>query len=54
MGNWERAIDDYDAAIKIYPDNIKNYYKRGNVFLEVKNYIKAISDFNKVIELKPD
>ena len=42
-------------AIEINPDYVEAYFKRANTYeLLLDNYQKAIDDYTKVIELKPD
>ncbi len=36
------------------PNNYMSYYRRGTVFLAMGRFKSALSDLNKVIELKPD
>src|SRR4051794_4847713 len=49
----------YDEAIKVYGEIIKSnnkiqlaYYNRGHCYLYLKNYPKALADFNKVMSLQ--
>lgn len=50
----ESAIFDYDAAIKINPENPNYYFSRGMAYLSyMDNYDHAIADFTKVIEILP-
>jgi tetratricopeptide (TPR) repeat protein len=48
------AIDDYDRAIKLKPDSILSYARRGSAFSALGNEQKAINDLKRAIELKPD
>lgn len=49
-----QAISVYDAAIKIDPDNWMLRRGRGDAYLNIGEHAKAVSDFNKVLELEPD
>ena len=49
-----KAEADFDAAIKLAPDNAYLYFDRGNLRCSVKNYSHAIDDYTKAISLNPD
>jgi tetratricopeptide (TPR) repeat protein len=52
-GDYDRAIQDYNQAIKLNPKFAGAYNNRG-VALERKNeYDRAISDYDQAIKLKP-
>jgi tetratricopeptide (TPR) repeat protein len=46
------AIADYTKVIELKPDG-ESYYVRGNSYLEIGEYAKAISDLTKSIQLDP-
>jgi tetratricopeptide (TPR) repeat protein len=50
---YEKAIDDYTAAIKGDPQFAMGYSNRGKAWLARKEYEKVIEDCNKSIELDP-
>jgi len=50
---YDKAISDYNQAIKIDPDFAKAYYSRGIVYYKKKEYDKAISDYNQAIKIYP-
>ena len=52
-GRTERVLAALDELIKQYPKNPDAYFLRGNLRLAV-DPSQALSDFDKVIELKPD
>jgi tetratricopeptide (TPR) repeat protein len=53
LGEYEKAIKDYDTAIKLDP-NIREYYKeRGYVYYAMGEYEKAVIDYNTAIKLAP-
>ena len=55
LGQYQRAIEDYSAAIRLKPDYALAYYNRGCVYIKNPDqYKQAIEDFNKAIHLKPD
>ena len=48
---YQEAIRDYNNIIKEYPDRALAYYKRGEVYRTLENYMDAIADFKKASEL---
>jgi len=51
-GNFQKALDDAEKAIKINPKDAAGYNNRGCIFVKSGDDInKALSDFNKAIEL---
>ncbi|MCK4912192.1 MAG: tetratricopeptide repeat protein [Candidatus Omnitrophica bacterium] len=50
-----KAISDYNKAIKLSASpNDAYYYCRGILYYNKRNYLMAIKDFNRVIELIPE
>ncbi len=53
--NYQKALTDYNNAIKIKPNYKDAYYNRGVLhFYKLKNIDKALADYNAAIKLKPD
>ncbi|MBN1363321.1 MAG: tetratricopeptide repeat protein [Syntrophaceae bacterium] len=50
---WNEAIDAFNKAIELNPDDIDSYYKRGFVFYELGNFEQAIKDCDRAIEINP-
>ena len=53
-GDYDRAIEDYDQAIRLAPNDPNSaqaFYDRGNAYLNKGDYDRAIQDFNKVSRL---
>lgn len=48
------AIQDYDSAIKLAPNDIDTYINRGNFYCKHGKQDLAIEDYNKVLELDPN
>lgn len=46
------AIDDYTRVIELKPDG-ESYYVRGNAYLEIGEYAKAVVDLTRSIKLNP-
>ncbi len=49
-----KAMEDFDAAIKLDPQRWKSYHHRGVCFALAGEFEKALSDFTKTIELRPE
>ena len=50
---YKDAINNYTKAIKLKPDYVEGYIKRGLSYCKQECYDKALSDVNKAIELDP-
>ena len=50
-GQLDKAIEDFNRAIALSPDDPKAYYNRGLAFDGKGEYDKAIADFSKAISL---
>jgi tetratricopeptide (TPR) repeat protein len=53
LGDWGRALRDFDEAIKLSPENSGAFFGRGNAYVRKKEREKAIADFSEAIRLKP-
>ena len=51
MAAEERAIDDYDEAIRLDPEFARAYYKRGVAYRAIGKSIEAERDLAKAKEL---
>ena len=51
--DYDKAIADYDEAIRLDPNCQTAYYNRGIVWEKKKDFNKAISDYNEAIRLDP-
>ena len=47
------AIDDFNAALKLAPEEATPYNNRGNVLLELRHNAEAAKDFGQAIALAP-
>lgn len=50
MGYNDKALKRANKFIELRPDSSVGYNDRGTIFLVTKDFEKALSDFNKVIE----
>lgn len=53
LGEYQKAINDFDKTLESNPDLSDAYNGRGLGYYGLKDYIKAILDFTKSIELTP-
>ena len=51
--DYNRALSDYNAAVKLNPAFKEAYNNRGYLHYEAKDYGKAVEDFNRASELAP-
>ncbi len=52
-GQWDRAIADYDEAIRLKPDFVFAFTNRGNAYYYKGQFDRAIADFSNAIRLNP-
>jgi len=50
----EKAIEDYNKAIALNPEDAMAYYNRGTAYAKLKKHEEAIEDYNKAIALDPE
>ncbi len=50
---YKKAIDMYSKAIKIKPEYIDAYWKRGISKIQIDSNNSAINDFTRIIEIYP-
>jgi Flp pilus assembly protein TadD len=51
LGQYERAIEDHDEAIRLNPQDARAYYVRGQIYGELGKSDEAAWDFAKAKEL---
>lgn len=49
MGEYTFAVDDYDRALKINPENADAYFNRAYFLMKMERYEPAIVDFKKAV-----
>ena len=52
-GDYDRAIENYDEAIRLNPNHANALYNRGNAFKHKRDYDRAAQDYDHVIRLNP-
>ena len=52
LGQYKRAIQDFNKVIQLNPDDNFVYHSRGKSYLKLGQYKLAIQDFNKAIKQK--
>ncbi len=53
QSKYQEAINFYNEAIKLNPNDADAYNGRGATYVNLKNYKQAIVDYNKAIKLNP-
>jgi spermidine synthase len=54
LGQYQRAIEDFNQAIRLEPDDALAYNSRGFAYNQLGQYQLAVKDFNQAIRLEPD
>jgi len=54
LGEYQRALQDYDRAIELDPNYAKAYHNRGIAYDELGEYQRALQDYGCAIELDPN
>jgi protein O-mannosyl-transferase len=52
-GDFNKAMSDFNEAIKIRPDYIEAFINRGIIYYEAGRLTEALSDFNKALAINP-
>lgn len=53
LGDLDRALRDFEEALKLGPENSGAFFGRGNTYARKNEREKAIADYSEVIRLKP-
>ena len=54
QGKYDSAILNYNTAIELKENYLEAYYQRAITYDALKQYLRAIQDYAKVIEANPD
>ena len=52
-GEYDRAIEDFDAAIKIDPDYANAFANRAETYQKKGDYPRALKDFDEALRQQP-
>ncbi len=53
-GDYDKAIDEFNEAIRLNPGLAAAHYSRGEIYFQRGDYARAIRDFTRTIDLSPD
>jgi tetratricopeptide (TPR) repeat protein len=53
-GEWDKAIADYNQAIRLNPNYAEAYSNRGASYAMKEDYARARADWEKVLQLNPN
>ncbi len=53
-GEYQKALEDYDAAIRLSPNDAYAHNERGELYCKFQTFDKAITDLSEAIKLFPD
>jgi tetratricopeptide (TPR) repeat protein len=53
-GAYDRAIQDFTAAIRLKPDYPNAFNNRGSAYVEEEHLDRAIQDFDEAVRLQPN
>ncbi|MDR1467911.1 MAG: tetratricopeptide repeat protein, partial [Spirochaetaceae bacterium] len=53
-GENDKAIADYNQALRINPNYAEVYYNRGYAYAMKKDYARARADWEKALQLDPN
>ena len=56
VGEYERAIDDYDGSIRYAKDELRlrGFFNRGNAAFQMGQYTQAIEAYKEVLRIDPE
>lgn len=54
MRDFQKAVDDFSQTIKLKPNNVQAYYRRGFIYGNLHEYDKAVVYLNQAIKLNPN
>ncbi|MFL6521672.1 MAG: tetratricopeptide repeat protein [Chthoniobacterales bacterium] len=52
-GDWDRALRDYEEAVRLVPNNADALTNRGNAYAHKRQLDKSTTDYNEAIRLNP-
>jgi tetratricopeptide (TPR) repeat protein len=52
-GSYDRAIQDFDHALRLKPNSAAAFYDRGRAYGYKRDYDRAIQDYDEAVRLNP-
>lgn len=52
--NYEKAIEEFQTAIKLQPNYGDAYHNLGNIYQQINDYEKALTNYQKALEFNPN
>ena len=54
QGEYQKALEDYSAGIRLKPDNAKPYNSRAKLYFYMNQDWQALEDYNKAVAIEPN
>lgn len=54
QGDWQGAVDAYQRALQVIPDEAGLHYNMGMAYFQGKEHLKAVKQFEKAIAASPE
>jgi tetratricopeptide (TPR) repeat protein len=54
LGQYQRAIEDFNQAIRLQPDDVAVHDNRGSAYYSMGQYQSAVEDYTMVIRITPN
>lgn len=53
IGDYQKAMDDFNTALKVNPDFPQAYANRALVFVRIEKYNRALADYDRALQINP-
>jgi len=54
QSHLQEAIDNYNIALKLYPEHVKGQYNLGNIYVAYEDYNSAVTCYEKALSVDPN
>jgi predicted O-linked N-acetylglucosamine transferase (SPINDLY family) len=54
MKQWEAALESFDRALAVMPDDALAHFNRAGVLRELARHVEALASYERAIAIKPD
>lgn len=54
QGDWQGAVDAYQRALQVIPDDAGLHYNMGMAYFQGKEHLKAVKQFEKAVAASPE